>query len=63
MGATYMRIHHTATPTGEFLGMHCPHCGKKIELVAKLLPDNDMIVLSYGEDEEQDETNHYLENP
>jgi len=63
MGETYMRIHHTATPTGEFLNICCPHCGKEIELTAKLLPDNDTIVLSYGEDEEQDETNHYVENP
>jgi len=61
MGETYMHIHHTATPTGEFLKIRCPHCGKEFELIAKLLPDNDRIVLSYGSDEECDETNRHIE--
>lgn len=59
MGETYMRIHHLATPIGEFLNIFCPHCGKEIELTATLLPDNDMIMLSYGGDEEHDETNRH----
>lgn len=49
-----------ATPTGEFLNINCPHCGKEIELTAKLLPDNDMVVLSYGGDEEHAETGHHI---
>jgi uncharacterized radical SAM superfamily protein len=60
MSETYLHIHHTSTPTGEYVSIQCPHCGRKIELVAKLLPDNDMIVLSNGEDEQCDETNHYI---
>ena len=60
MGETYLHLHHTSTPTGEYLNICCPHCGKEIELTAKLLPDNDMIVLSYGDNEECDETNHYI---
>ena len=61
MGETYMHIHHTATPTGEFLKICCPHCSKEIELTARLLPDNDMIVLSYGSDEECGETDCHIE--
>jgi len=60
MCETYMRLHHMATPMGEFLNINCPNCGKEIELTAKLLPDNDMIVLSYGGDEECDETDHSI---
>ena len=61
MGETYMRIHHTATPTGEVLNICCPHCGKEIELTARLLPDNDMIVISYEGGEEHDETDRHIE--
>jgi len=61
MGETRMHIHHTATPTGEFLNIYCPHCGKEIELTARLLPDNDVIVLSYGSDEECGETDCHIE--
>jgi len=56
MHEAYMRVHHMATPMGEFLIINCPHCGEEIELTAKLLADNDMIVLRYGEKEECDET-------
>jgi len=60
MGETYMSIHHTATSMGDFLNICCPHCGKEIELTAKLLPDDDTIVVSYGDDEESDEPNQNI---
>ena len=52
METVYIRIHHTATPTGELLGMTCPYCSKEIELRAKLQSDDDIIALDYGKDNE-----------
>lgn len=42
-----LQIHHMSTPTGEAVGLECPHCGKRISLVAKLLDDNDTVILDY----------------
>jgi hypothetical protein len=52
METIHIHIHHTATPTGELLGMACPYCSKEIELRAKLQSDNDIITLDYGKDNE-----------
>ena len=56
MSEAYMHVHHMASPMGEFLDIKCPNCGKEIELTAKLLPDDDTILVSYGDGEGCDET-------
>ena len=37
-------------PMGECLEMHCPHCGKTIQLIARILADSDTVVLEYAEE-------------
>jgi len=41
-----------STSWGEYLEMDCPHCGKRIEVRARILSDDDTVVFDYGEEEE-----------
>lgn len=42
-----LQIQNMSTPTGEDVGLECPYCGKNIAFVAKLLDDNDTVILDY----------------
>jgi hypothetical protein len=50
METTYLHVHHMSTPTGECLEIDCPHCGKRIHLMARTLADGDTVVLEYAEE-------------